>query len=190
MAGAVRAGVRGWRRGFGPSAYGWYLLGIGVMAVAASVMTRPDDAVADRYILLALLLPVGAAAVALSGETNRFWRMAIVVVVAGWLGASAVDHARHAARYRNGLVPNDVRVLVDALEARGITVAEAPYWRAYKATFMAQERVVVASSDVVRITTYEQRAAEAGGALVRIQESPCADGQGEERVGIWFLCRS
>ncbi len=185
----TRAAWRGWRVGFASTAYGWYLLGVGALAVLASLLTRPDAAVADRYLLLALLLPVGAVAVSLALESSRAWRAVPIVLLAIWATSSVVDHVNHARRYASGREPNDIRVLIDGLTARGITVAEAPFWRAYKTTFMAQERVKVASSDFVRIREYRQLADAEGDALVRIQDTPCRAGAERDRIGIWFLCR-
>lgn len=185
----ARAAWRARRIGFASTAYGWYLFGVGVMAVVASLLTRPDAAVADRYFLLALLLPVGAVAVSLALELSRAWRAVPIVLLAIWATSSVVDHVNHARRYASGQEPNDIRELIDGLAARGITVAEAPYWRAYKTTFMAQERVKVASNDFIRIREYRHLADAQGDALVRIQDTPCRAGAERDRVGIWFLCR-
>jgi hypothetical protein len=80
-----------------------------------------------------------------------------------------------------------LRQLVGALAERGVRVAEAPYLRAYKLTFLSQERVKVSSTDVTRISEYQRLANEAGPGLIRIQEEPCP---GEQVVPGWFLCRS
>src|SRR5262249_32641199 len=41
------------------AAFAWYLLGVGVIAIAAFVVTRPVEAASLRYALLGLLAPVG-----------------------------------------------------------------------------------------------------------------------------------
>jgi hypothetical protein len=166
--------------------FAWYLLGVGLVAALAYVVTRPGDEVIRRYILLTLFIPVGLVGLWLTVEPNRRVRQVLVVFVLGWTSVAAVDHWRLFERFSSGQVPNPVRELASALEARGISVAEAPYWRAYKLTFMTGERVRVASTDVARITEYQLIAQAAGDSIVRISESPC---DGGERIGEWYLCK-
>jgi hypothetical protein len=108
------------------------------------------------------------------------------VVVGVWTGVSAVDHLRQGHRYWTGSEPNDIRVLADTLVARHIRVAEAGYWRAYKVTFLANEQVRIASTDVARIAEYQRLAEAAGDDLIRISDEPC---EGGEVVGPFSLCR-
>ncbi len=165
--------------------FGWYVLGVGVVAVLAYSATRPAEDVVRRYLLLSLLMPVGLSAVWLMLEPRRLVRAGVMTFVLGWAFLAGIDNWRQFDRYASSQVPNPMRELVTALEARGITVAEAPYWRAYKLAFLSQERIMVASSDVVRITEYQRRADAAGDQVVRIREEPCAGGT---QVGGWFLC--
>jgi hypothetical protein len=97
----------------------------------------------------------------------------------------AVDHARLFARYAAGAERDQLRALADALVARGVTVTEAPYWRAYKLSFLAREQVKVGALEFVRIDEYVQLAIKEGDKLRRLAERPC-DG-GEEIEGYW-LC--
>ena len=175
------------RRSSRPAApFAWYLLGVGVVAALAFAVTRPGD-VTERYILLALFIPVGVTALWLSMEPDRIVRGIVVGLVAGCALLNGLDHWTRFNSYRAGNVPNPIRELGIALEARGISIAEAPYWRAYKLTFMTGERVRVASIDVARITEYQTLAQSAGDALVRISEDPC---EGGEKVGVFYLCKS
>jgi hypothetical protein len=171
-------------------AFAWYLLGVGIVAAVAYVVTRPGDDVTRRYILLTLFIPVGLVGLWLTVEPNRSLRQAVVMFVIGWTTIAAVDHWRQFDRFRSGQVPDPMRDIVSALDrnaARGISVAEAPYWRAYKLTFLMRERVKVASTDVVRIAEYQRLASAAGADLVRVQEEPCAGGT---QAGPWYLCRA
>ena len=171
-------------------AFAWYLLGVGIVAAVAYVITRPGDDVIRRYILLTLFIPVGLVGLWLTVEPNRRLRQAVAVFVIGWTAIAAVDHWRQFDRFRSGQVPDPMRDIVSALErnaARGVPVAEAPYWRAYKLTFLTGERVKVASTDVVRIAEYQRLASAAGADLVRVQEEPCAGGT---QVGSWYLCQT
>lgn len=165
--------------------FAWYLLGIGLVAALAYAVTRPGDEVVRRYILLTLFIPVGLAGLWLTLEPSRRLRQAVVVFVLGWTTIAAVDHWKQFDRFRSGQVPDPMRDIVSALEARGVSVADAPYWRAYKLTFLMRERVKVASTDVVRIAEYQRLASAAGADLVRVLEEPCAGGT---QVGTWYLC--
>jgi hypothetical protein len=183
----ARALIQARREGFGRTAFGWYLVGVGLASAAGYVATRPvAEMPTERYFLLAVLLPVGIAGVSWALNRSQFWKGAAVVVVGVWASVSAADHLRQGHRYWSGSEPNDIRLLADTLVARDIRVAEAGYWRAYKVTFLANERVRIASTDVARITEYQRLAEAAGDDLVRISDEPC---EGGDVVGPWMLCR-
>jgi hypothetical protein len=173
------------------AAFAWYLVGVGTVAIGAYALTRPGDDVTRRYLLLAIFVPVGVTAAWLAAEPSRHLRRLALGVVVVWASVSAVDHARQWTRYARGPgQPNDMRLLVDALEARGLTVVAASYQRAYKIAFLSGERVVASSIDFPRIDAYELRARDEGAALVRVQDAPCPSGERDEIVGPWHLCRS
>jgi hypothetical protein len=190
--GAVGATVRivwlkmrhGLPRSDPPSDFGWYLLGAGLVAVAGYLLTRPAGDVMLRYLLVALLLPVGVTAVWLALERRDAIRWGVVAGMLIWSAVSGIDHWRQWARYRDG-EPNTIRAVADAIDARGLRVLEAPYWRAYKLTFLTQERVKIASTDVVRIDEYQALARSQGSALRRLSDQPCPDA---EPVGESYLC--
>jgi hypothetical protein len=123
--------------------------------------------------------------VCLALEPRAAIRTALTLVVVGWASIAALDHGRVLVAYASAPPPAYERQLADGLVARGIAVAEAPYWRAYEVTFLARERVKVASTDVVRIEEYQRLAASARG-IVTIGDAPCPGG---ERVAIYYLCR-
>lgn len=166
--------------------FAWYLLGVGAVAALAYAVTRPGDDVTERYILLSLFIPVGVTAIWLAMEPLTQVRGVVIGVVIACTMFAGADHWRQFNSYLSGEVPNPIRALGNELEARGITIAEAPYWRAYKLTFMTGERVRIASTDVVRITEYQTLAQAEGDKLIRISEEPC---EGGEKVGDFFLCR-
>ena len=71
--------------------------------------------------------------------------------------------------------------------AAGIRYATSDYWLAYAITFLTNERVMVASDDLVRIQEY-QRAFEAHrDEAVRVSRRPCAGGRLVMRS--IYLCR-
>jgi len=167
------------------TAFALYLCGIGVMAATGYVATRDADALIDRYLLLALYLPIGIVALFFATETTRWSRRAMVALMVTWALLSGVDHLHQAQRYWGRRQPNPLRGLEQTLVARGIHVAVAEYWRAYKLTFLSRERIVVASNNVIRIEEYQRLADAEGDRLITIQERSCPGG---ERVEVWYLC--
>ena len=177
---AIRIATRRW------PPLGAYLLLVGLIAAAAYAATRPADGAVLRYYLLALFIPVGLVAIFLAVEPRASLRRLAIAGVCFWMFWSGVDHVRQVKRFANGEVPNQLRVLADALVAKNIRVAEAPYLRAYKLTFMTREQVKVAATDADRIEEYQRLATDAGDRLISIRESPCPGG---ERIADWYLCR-
>jgi hypothetical protein len=173
------------RRRLGESAFGWYLAGVGFVTVAAYIASRPAGPLVERYLVLSLLIPVGVTAAYLAVEHRSALRSAMVLFVLFWASLSAYDHVSHSARFWRLAPADELRAVIDALLERRISVAESGYWRAYKITFLARERVKVASTDVVRIDEYQRLAAAAGNRLVVIRDRPCAGG---EAVGSLYLC--
>jgi hypothetical protein len=169
--------------------FAFYLAGVGLVAALAVILTRPLAAgPIDRYMLLIIYLPIGIVGAHLTLEPRAIWKRAAIALVMVWSVFSGIDHARLAVRYWGATQPDHIQELADALVARGITVAQAGYWRAYKVTFIARERVKVATFEVVRIEEYQRLAREAGDSLVIIREGPEGACPGGESVGIWWLC--
>lgn len=169
------------------TAFIWYLLAVGVAAAGMFVIARPLTDTTHRYFLLALYGPIGLTAAWLALEPLRHVRLAIVIAMVGWGALSAIDNYRQAARYVSGYEPNKIRELANALEARGLHVAEAGYWRAYKLSFLTEERLKIASTDYSRIDEYRRLANREGDRLLRLQEQPCPGG---EPVVEHYLCRA
>jgi hypothetical protein len=171
----------------GRLAFPVFLLGVGILAVLVYIITRPPDLVVHRYLLLSLYVPIGVVSLIFAAPTARWIHgvVAAAVLVAG-IG-SGIDHWRQVERYWGGRQPNDLRVLADELVRRHIRVAMAGYWRAYKITFLTDERVKVASSDVVRVSEYQRLADAEGRNLVTIQDEPCPGG---DHVSAWYLCKA
>jgi hypothetical protein len=189
LAGAVAAAYRLFtlRRTRPPAslAFIWYVLGLGAIAAGMFVIARPATDTTHRYFLLALFIPVAVTAAWLAMEPAPRMRAAIVVAMLGWSAFSAVDNFRQAARYVTGYEPNRIRELADALESRGLHVAEAGYWRAYKLSFLTQERLKIASYGYTRIDEYRRLADREGDRLMRLTEEPCPGG---ELVVEHYLC--
>jgi hypothetical protein len=131
-----------------------------------------------------ILVPIGLVGVLLSLDSHRRVRAVAIAAVLAWASVSLADTARLYLRYTNA-EPDELRVLADALVARDVRTADAPYWTAYAVTFLTGERVKVASTDFVRITEY-QAAAAADPDAIHVREQPCELG---EQVARWYLCR-
>lgn len=164
---------------------GWYLLGVGVMAVLGYALTRPADDVTPRYLLLTLFIPVGLTAAWLSLEPVRHVRHAVVAFALVCAAVSGIDNWRQFDRFASGRTGDGMQPIIAALDARGITLAEAPHWRAYKITFLTNERIIVASTDQVRIRAYRLLADAAGPGIARLQSEPC---EGPLVEG-WYICK-
>lgn len=175
----------GARQRLAAAPFGAYVASVGVAAAAAVLVLRPATGMPPRYLLLTLLIPIGVTAVLFLLEPRTWVRRATIAGVLLWTAFSAVDHARLAARYASGQEANPLRVLADALVARGVTVTEANYWRAYKLTFLAREAVKVGSIEFARIAEYQWLASLQGDKLRQLSERPC---DGGEPIEGWFLC--
>ena len=149
-------------------AFAFYVLSIGVTVLMAFSLVRTPTEGTLRYVLMLLFVPMGLVATLLSIEPRRVVRLAVCALVGLWMIGSAADHLAYSRRYLAG-EPNDVRLLADGLVAKGVTVARAPYWIAYKLTYMTREQLKVASTDVVRIEEYQTLADAAGAAIPEIR---------------------
>ena len=176
-------------RGPGPrvqrSAFGWYVLGVGVAGALGYVASRPVSAVIDRYFLLGVFIPVGIVAIFLAHEPDRWPRRAMLSLVLIWTLASGLDHLRLLQRFRGTPRRMPPARSPTRWSRAAYTRLKRDYWRAYKLTFLSGERVKVASNDFVRIDEYQNLAAAEGDRLIGIREQPCPGG---ERIAGWYLC--
>jgi hypothetical protein len=169
------------------SGFALYLLGVGTVAAAAFIAGRPALTGYARYVTLGLLVPVGLTAVLLVLEWRPRLRYLTATLVIAWASTMMIDHARVLGTYLRTPPPDPDRQVADRLVAEGVHVAAAGYWQAYEITFLARERVKVASTDFVRIQEYQRLAASDPGAVVLISDVLCPGG---ERVATFYLCRA
>jgi hypothetical protein len=183
-------GAAGWLRSrvawARPAAFAAYLACVGLEAVTVYVLTRPALMGTVRYMLLTMLLPVGLCGAYFCLEPRRGLRRLVLTAVAVWALTAGIDNGRLLYAFVRHTPPNDMRVLADGLVERGIDVAKADYWTAYRATYLTSERVKVASTTVIRIEEYQRLAEQRGDQAVLISEKPCPGG---ERLALWYLCR-
>jgi hypothetical protein len=177
--------ISGLRAGITQAAFAWYLIGVGIIAVTMFVAGKPILVGYSRYAILGLLIPVGVTAAILTLEPLPAVRRGVIAAVIAWALLAAADHVRILAADVRHPPENPARELATALVARKIPAAAAGYWRAYVVTFLARERVQVASTDFVRIQEYQDLFSARLRDSVYVQDLPCA---AAERVGKWYLC--
>ena len=100
---------------------------------------------------------------------------------------AAVSHARLWHEYLTGPPVGAKQLIIGMLEAEGVRYGRADYWMAYYITFMTNERIILASSDFVRIRTYRKIVAEHLDTAVTLSRTPCAGGR--QLVRNVYLCR-
>jgi hypothetical protein len=137
-----------------------------------------------RYILLGLLLPVGCFAVFMRHERSRALRAAAAGVFILWGAANFAGNVGLIQASVKEPPSHEHRVLADYLVNHHIEYARAIYWDAYAVDFLARERVIVASVDVIRIVDYQRRVDEHALSAVTLRRLPCTGG---ETVASWCV---
>ena len=177
----------------GGAAIGTFLLLVGLQSGVVYAMARCGRLEADtfRYALLMLYVGVGVATLYFVYETERIWRRAMIVAVLAWTATSVVGHLRLLDEYLNREPGSPHRELASYLADHGIEHARSDYWTAYATTFLANEQVVLASTDTVRISSYQVEVAANDERAMNVQRQPCAGGNGAEAVaGTYWVCPS
>jgi hypothetical protein len=136
-----------------------------------------------RYILLGLFLPVGCFAAFMRHERSRVLRAAASGVFVLWAASNFVDNLRLIHASVKEPPSNEHRVLADYLVDHHIEYAHAIYWDAYAVDFLARERVIVASADLVRIPDYQQRVDAHAARAYNLPRIPCRG----EQVASWCI---
>jgi hypothetical protein len=178
--------VRSVRDQIARAPFAWYLLGVGATAVAVFLAGKPILNGYSRYVTLGLLLPVGLTAAVLALESRPAARQLITAVVIAWGILAMVDHTRVLVSVIRQPPAYPAREIADRLVDRHVPAAAAGYWQAYEITFLARERLRVASRDFVRIQEYQDLFIERMREALVIQENPCPGG---ERIAQWYLCK-
>jgi hypothetical protein len=167
--------------------FGVYLAAVGAFAACAYPLSCNVALGAPpllRYLLLAVLLPVGCAALFFSRETSAAMRRLGVAAFLVWGAANLADTARLVRMSVADPPSNEHRALADYLVAHRIRYARAIYWDAYVVDFLSRERVIVAAVDVERIPAYRKAVDEHADRAVNLVRLPCA---GAERIASWCI---
>jgi hypothetical protein len=139
-----------------------------------------------RYLLLALLLPVGLGAVFFRREPSARLRAAIAGIFVVWAAVNLFEQARLIRSTVASPPANEHRILTDYLVAHQIRYARATYWDAYVVDFLSRERVIVASFDIFRIEEYQREVDAHAADAVLLERLPC---EGGDRVASWCVKR-
>lgn len=185
---SVRDRIPMWR---GRGAVGAFLLLVGVQAGVAYSVARCGhlDLTTLRYALLTLYLGVGVMALFFIYEPQRRWRWSMTAVMLAWALASGAAHVRLLNEYLYHEPQNPRRQLATYLVDHGIRYARSDYWTAYYTTFLAGERVVIASNTTVRISGYQSEVENHRAEAVTVQSEPCKSTVGPEAVpGMYWIC--
>jgi hypothetical protein len=179
------ASERTWRREYDACAY---LVLVGLFSAAGYVLGRCGQVtyLVLRYELLSLVAAGGLAAWFLRAApwpAARAWIAAVCLVLA----VPAAADVRLLAQYLAHAPVGTKQIIVRQLESRGIRYATADYWIAYAVTFLAHERVIVASDDVVRIDEYQRIVNEHIAEAVTISRTGDCDGaRPVPQTGVYF----
>jgi hypothetical protein len=171
----VRERQRAWAA---PLAFSTYLFLVGLQSLAAYGVFKCGvvDVGTMRYGLLGLLAPVGLTAAYLTCERRQAWRAFAIAATLVVGVVSARDHALLAREYVFHTPANWRRVMADYLVNHGYRYARGDFWDADSITFLANERVIVASTNVVFIREYQWLVAEHPEDAVSIEHGPCPGG--------------
>jgi hypothetical protein len=167
-----------------------YLFFVGVIAAAAYTVGRCGDlhVLTVRYMLLAILAPVGLAAAWLRLEPRRALRSALLIALGAWTAASLAGHVRLADEYLRRTPPAHARALADYLVGHRIRLVRTDYWTGYRVAFLSHERVVTDVDGVWRVLQYHRWVAERPRSTYYVGRSPC-QGRGAEAVpGVYWVC--
>jgi hypothetical protein len=129
-----------------------------------------------NYLLLALFLPVALFGAYFQLETKAGYRRAAVLLIVAWMLPTLADSARVAREYIVRPPASLHRMLADYLTKHRIKYAWAGYWDSYRVTFLSRERVIVASTDIVRVPGYQMRVELNRLNAARIVRVPCDSG--------------
>jgi hypothetical protein len=166
-----------------------YLLLAGLFSAGGYIAARCGELnlVTMRYDLLSLLAMVALGAWFLAVVRWTWMRNAWIAAVICWTLLAATAHVRLWHEYLNDPPVPDKHVVLQALRDQGVQYARADYWFAYYIAFLTKERIIVASTDFVRIRVYNNIVTRHAAEAVTISRTPCSGGR--ELVAGIFQCR-
>jgi hypothetical protein len=163
------------------------LVGAQTALVYAMLSCLVQDTMLVRYTLLTLFVPIGALAWIYHTEGSTTLRVLATMAAMLWASAATWDDGRLLAEYLHRPPANDYRKLADYLEFTGVRYGEGPYRTAYTIDFLTNERVILASNEVVRISAYEDLVRRHEDEAIRILEGSSCAGTGGIPILKWCL---
>lgn len=174
---------RAWRPEYDSCAY---LTLVGALSLAGFSTLRCGAPSAMRYELLSVIGATGLAAWYLCAERVRALAAAWMALAIVFALPAGYSHARMWSEYLTHEPIAAKMVIIRALDAKGVRYASADYWLAYYITFMTRERIIVASEDFERISSYRQIVDAHASDAVRILRTRCDGGQ--QLFGNVYMC--
>lgn len=174
----------------GPAAVASVLLLTGLQSGAVYAIARCGrlEPGTFRYALLLLYAGIGVVALYFVYERQRVLRGAMIAALIAWASISATSHGLLFDEYLNRQPASPHRALATYLVDHGVRYARSDYWTAYATTFMAGEKSVIASTDTVRITEYQEQVAANDSSAMTVQRQPCAGAGAEAVLGNYWVC--
>jgi hypothetical protein len=166
-----------------------YLLVVTALSIAGYLVGRCGviDFYTMRYELLSVLGACGLAAWYLRQDASVALRQVWMLCCAAVLALSAIAHVRLLAEYATAPPVPAKQELIRALDARHVRYAYADYWTSYYVTFMTRERIIVASTEVVKVRTHNNEVDAHRAEAILISRRPCGDG--EQLTPAFWACR-
>ncbi len=166
---------REWHRDYDFCAY---LVLVGILSVTGYVVGHGGviDLPRMRYDMLSILGAVGLAGWYLIVERARPLRLAWVSLILVWALVGAAAHAQLLSEYLLNTPDGGKQRIVQALKAEGIRYGFAGYRDAYVIAFLSDEEIIFASTNRVRIQSYQREVEENRGEAIRIARRRCAGG--------------
>lgn len=178
---ARRSGPAAAAAGIPAAAFAWYLVLTGGLSIAGYwlVACSQVTVASAHYDLLAIYVPVGALLAGL-GLPRPTVRAGLVTATLLWAALSFDDYRALAREVANGRWPNPRGEAARALAAMGDRALWGEFRLAYVVTFLAAERVTVASTSFHRVDRYAERARAANAPILTY--GPCRPEQHSETV--------
>jgi len=165
--------------GFRPDRFSVYLGLIAVETILAYALNggiHPDLPGVPRYVLLAMLLPTALLGACMARPNARVLKVVATVGIAAWAAFNVRDSVTVLSEYLRTPPPSEYRVLADFLVGHRIRYGRADYWDAYIVDFLSRERVILAPTAVMRISSYDARVNRNTENAVDVLRQPCDRG--------------
>jgi hypothetical protein len=180
------AAERSWRKEYDFCAY---LVLVAALSISGYVFSRCGviSVKKVRYDMLSLVGAVGLSGWYLRAESLRAARIVWIAAVLCWAAVNARAHGRLLWEYIQDPPVGGKRLLVRQLEARGVKYGVTDYSLAYPVAFLTNERIILSSSNRVRIREYQTLVRAHWKDAVRVQRRACPGGT-NVMPGVYF-CR-